>query len=190
MPEVIVAIFLFSLVMTIGMGSIITLLNANRKTQSIKSVMNNLNLALDSMTKVIAVGKDYHCGGSGNLNTPLDCQNGATQMTFESNEDLYPLGNPDGLPDHITYSLQSDSFGGYIERKIDGGSATRMTAPEIDITKMRFFVLGTAPFGGGLDNEQPKVVILIEGATKMAAQDAGSSFQIQAMTSQRIPDNL
>lgn len=183
--ELIVALFLFSLVMTISVGSIIQLLDANRKTQSLKSVMNNLNLALDSMTKAIAVGRDYDCGVIADGVT--DCEiPGDNQINFESNEDL----SGDGILDTITYSFRVDAEGkGYLARAMDGGTPIRMTAPEIDITNLTFVVTGTAPFDSG-DRQQPKVWISIQGMTREDPRGTGSTFRVQTAISQRIPDNL
>lgn len=185
--ELIVAIFIFSLVMAISIGSIITLLDANRKTQALKSVLNNLNIALDTMTKTMAVGKDYDCGTIGGAkDCPLGITSGDNQMTFESNEDL---NSTPGL-DLITYSLQTDASGGYIERKIDSLSPTRMTAPEINVTKLKFFVSGTAPFNCGSDTEQPKVAIWVQGQTRTLPRVDKTKFNVQTIVSQRIADNF
>lgn len=185
--ELIVALFIFSLVMTISIGSIVNLLDANRKTQSLKSVMNNLNLVLDTMTKAIAVGSKYHCGPAG---APDNCPVGDTQMTFESNEDIDGDGNFD---DKVTYALNTDIPGKYyIERILDSeiSTRTRMTAPEIDITGLTFVVSGAIPYQGGSDLEQPKVIILVEGTTKPTPRNTQSPFHIQTVVTQRLPDNL
>jgi type II secretory pathway pseudopilin PulG len=182
LPELMVAIFLFSLVVTISVGSIITLLNSNKKTQSLKSVMNNLNLALDSMSKAITVGDQYDCGTAGGA---TNCGSGETAFRFRSNEDL----NTNGSLDTIRYRRRTDTSGGYIARTIDSGPEVRMTAPEIDVTSLRFFVSGTEPSFASGDRIQPRVIILIEGTTKVVPQGTQSAFQVQTVVSQRLPDN-
>lgn len=191
LAELIVAIFLFSLFATVSIGSVINLLDANRKTHSLKSITNNLNQALDSMTKEMAVGKRYACGSGA---TPLDCPfpGGGTSITFLSNEDM----NGDGtLNDAITYRfVPADTeagTNGYIEREIstlNGGHAVRMTAHEVNITDMVFFVTGTTPFTSS-DTYQPKVVIWIDGTTTDAPRGTDSSFHIQTSVTQRVPDD-
>ena len=59
LAELIVAIFIFTIVMVVSMGAIVSLIDANRKTQSLKSVMNNLNIAVDLMSRTIIVGTNY-----------------------------------------------------------------------------------------------------------------------------------
>jgi type II secretory pathway pseudopilin PulG len=193
LAELIVAVFLFSLFATVSIGSIINLLDANRKTQSLKSITNNLNQVLDSMTKELAVGKDYDCGYVGG---PTDCPfpTGGSSITFLSNEDT----NGDGVINDllITYRFNAPDpetgDGGYIEREINpisGGPAIRMTAKEVNITKLVFFVNGTAPFTLP-DTYQPKVTIFIDGTTKTAPRGSDSSFHIQTSVTQRIPDDI
>lgn len=41
--EMIVAIFVFSVVMVISTGALVSIIGANRKAQSVKSVMNNVD---------------------------------------------------------------------------------------------------------------------------------------------------
>lgn len=57
--EMIVAIFIFSIVVTIASGAMLSMINANRKAQALKTVMNNVNLALDSMSRDIRFGTNY-----------------------------------------------------------------------------------------------------------------------------------
>ena len=82
----IVAVGLFSLVMLVSVGALLSLTGANRKAQALQSVMNNLNIALDGMVRSIRMGSDYHCGagvfiGTGNLD---DCSsNGGTRFVFK-----------------------------------------------------------------------------------------------------------
>jgi type II secretory pathway pseudopilin PulG len=55
----IVAIFIFSIVVTIASGAMLSMISANRKAQALKTVMNNVNLALDSMSRDIRFGTNY-----------------------------------------------------------------------------------------------------------------------------------
>jgi len=57
--EMIVAIFIFSIVVTIASGAMLSMINANRKAQALKTVMNNMNLALDSMSRDVRFGTAY-----------------------------------------------------------------------------------------------------------------------------------
>ena len=63
--EIMVAVAIFSVVMLVAVGSLIALIDANRKAQAIKSVMNNLNFAVESMVRNARVGTDFHCESDG-----------------------------------------------------------------------------------------------------------------------------
>lgn len=193
--ELIVALFIFSLFVTISIGSIISLLDANRKTQSLKSVMNNLNLALDNMTRDIAVGREYDCGFPGGATDCSFSTGGDRMISFLSNEDL----NNDGeMNDRITYEFAPagpENPVGYIHKSISTafmGEPVRMTSYEVNITNVNFFVDGTAPFNENPphDINQPRVVIWIDGVTETAPRGTASSFHVQTSVTQRVPDNI
>lgn len=54
--EMIVSVGLFSIVMVIMLGAVLTIVDVNRKSQTLTTVMNNLNFALESMTRTIKTG--------------------------------------------------------------------------------------------------------------------------------------
>lgn len=199
MVELIVALFVFSLAISISIGSILTALSANRKAQSLKSVMNNLNLALDSLTKNLAVGQKYHCGPddfSYPYTEPVDCfsnpsnpnwQEGyGTEITFEFPEDLDESCPPTCDPDIVTYRYV-DADPGYISRSVNFSGETRVTSPEVDITDAKFYVSGTPVFGNESPERQPKVYITIKGVAS-AGPNTTTLFNLQTLVTQRIPD--
>jgi len=53
--EMLVAVSLFVFVMLIGVGVLLSIIDANRKARALSSVMNNLNFALESMSRNIRV---------------------------------------------------------------------------------------------------------------------------------------
>ena len=60
--EMMVSIALFAIVMVMSMGAILSIVAANKKAQALNSVMTNLNFAVDSMSRDIKTGYNYHCG--------------------------------------------------------------------------------------------------------------------------------
>src|SRR3989338_687085 len=85
--ELMTALSIFIIVMTISMGSIIGIFDANRKSRSLKTVLNNLNLAVESMSREMRFGKNYHCG-SGTVTDPQDCPAGDTLISFLSSNNI------------------------------------------------------------------------------------------------------
>ena len=148
------------------MGSIIGIFDANRKSRSLKTVLNNLNLAVESMSKEMRFGKNYHCG-SGTITEPQNCPSGGTLMSFLSSDDL-----------QITYRLNGTT----IEKKTENEIYLPVTGPEIIIEDLTFFTLGA----GTGDLLQPKVIIKIKGHS--GASKGRSDFTLQTLVSQRQLD--
>lgn len=151
-----------------SMGSILGIFEANRKSRSMKTVMSNLNLALESMSKEMRYGHTYHCGAAGTLSAPLSCPGGDNFIAFimsDANSMYYRLNN------------------GAIERYLGGsGGFVPITAPEVTIETLTFYVTGT----GTGNTLQPKVNILVRG--RAGAGGEQSSFTLQTLVSQRKLD--
>src|SRR4051812_37401392 len=83
--EMLVAIALFSIVMVVAVGTLLSLAAANKKAQALQSVMNNLNISLDGMVRSLRMGTSFQCllknpGPPGN-----DCKNGGREIAFTCN---------------------------------------------------------------------------------------------------------
>lgn len=168
--ELLTAVSVFLVIMTISMGSIIGLFDTNRKSQSMKTVMDNLNFAVESMSREMRFGRNYHCGSGGTPTVPLNCPNpGDSQVSFLSSDGLV-----------ITYKLN----GTQIEKQVGlSGDFIAVTAPEVVIENLTFYVIG-APVGDGF---QPKTLITIRGKAG-AKSNTTSEFSVQALVSQRALD--
>lgn len=165
--ELMTALSIFAIIMTISMGSIVGIFDANRKSRSQRTVMANLNLAVESMSKEMRYGRTYHCGTTGNEESPQNCASGNSYISFLSSED-----------EQVTYRLS----GSALERKVDNGNFAAVTAPEIILDTFSFYVTGA----GTGDGIQPKVFIVIKGHA--GTGKARSDFAIQTLVSQRALD--
>lgn len=165
--ELLTALSIFTVVMVISMGSILGVFDANRKSRSLKTVVTNLNLAMENMSKEIKFGDTYHCG-SGNLAAPQNCASGGSQLSFLDSEG-----------ERITYSLSS----GAIVREVGGSNdILYLTAPDATIDSLSFYVLGA-----GTDNSlQPKVIIKIKA--HVGTDKSRTDFTLQTLVSQRELD--
>lgn len=173
--ELLVSLALFTVVVVISTGTLLALVDANRQAQSVKSVVNNLNFALDGMTRTLRTGYTYHCDTTGfdwdaGLLTPNDCSGGNEFIGFI-----------DDHGDVVAYRYNSSN--NQIERNIDDNGWLALTAAEVNITEMLFYVTG-APLADGL---QPTVTISIRGT---AGSDAPTQtdLNIQTTVTQRILD--
>jgi prepilin-type N-terminal cleavage/methylation domain-containing protein len=59
--EMVVSLGIFAVVAVVAVGALLKITDANKKSQSMKTAINNLNFALESMSREMRVGTDYHC---------------------------------------------------------------------------------------------------------------------------------
>ena len=183
--EVLVSVSIFAMVMLIATGSVFSIVAANKKTHAIKSVMTNLNFALESMMREIRLGSRYACGQSIPLDTAADCQSGASVFRFKANRDVGNSDAPgayntDDIYDQIEYSI----LNGQIIKKVydaSGNTNFAITAAEVHVTSLMFYVTGAMTVG------QPKVVITVQGYS--GSNDTQSQFDIETTVSQRAIDS-
>jgi type II secretory pathway pseudopilin PulG len=195
--ELVVAIFIFAIVMTVSVGALITGLDTNKKTQSLKSVLNNLNVVLDTMSKTLAVGRYYRCddfAGIPEAENPLtqDCANGGDQITFLFNEDYNGNGEIDDVINY-RFVMDPENNNGYIARTMyssSGGetSEIRMTAPEVKITDAQFIVTGSGTQIQTGNSNQPRVLIVVKGYAEAGNRATPTEFNLQTVVSQLVPD--
>ncbi|MDB5254034.1 MAG: seg [Parcubacteria group bacterium] len=180
--EMMTAVSIFLVVMTISMGAIIGVFEANRKSESLKIVMDNLNQSLEAASREIRFGKTYHCETNSvalNINNsfdiPQNCSGGGKLVAFRNT-----------AGELTTYRVKDL----VLEKSIDGGPYIMLTAPEIriDSTGMNFYVTGAEPVSSG-DYLQPRVLIKLRGRAGFAGTSARVDFSVQTTVSQRMLDN-
>lgn len=109
--EMLVALVLFSFVMLAAVGSLVAIIEANRKARNQKVVMNNLNAAVENMSRTIRLGSEY---------TVTDPQT----VSFTSKNGLQTI-----------YTLDA----GRIWRSEDGGTTyLPLTSTNVDIQNLTF----------------------------------------------------
>ena len=125
---------------------------------------------MEGMTRTIRVGTDYQC------QVPDCATQGSTRIEFEESG-----GDPNDSGDNILYQLN----GNQIERSSNGGATfVSVTAPEVVVESLRFYVDGAGPTP---DQEQPSVLIVVNGRAGISDR-AQTDFSIQTFVSQRLPD--
>ncbi len=181
--EMMVAVSIFAIVMMIGVGALLALIDTNKRAQAINSVMNNVNAAVESMSRSIRVGTTYHCHTGAatpfpsTLSTTQDCTDGGGVLfAFEK-----PSGDRDDDGDQVVYRIN----GTQIERNLFSGVADKwvaMTAPEVSIDSLEFYVLGS----DSSDSIQPRVVMVIQGSANVPG--GVTNFSVQSSVTQRLID--
>jgi prepilin-type N-terminal cleavage/methylation domain-containing protein len=204
--EMLVSIALFAIVMVVCVGALLSLVGANKKAQALESVMNNLNISLDDMARSIREGTNfngqqvYNGQSAGCITGPgagKDCignSNGGTHTfsfapfgtnTSGSFNYTYYIYAPNGSFNCVT----SSGTGGCIVRAeysstLGGYVVAPLTAPEVSITSMEFYVIGTVTG----DTTQPRVIITIDGIAGGGSVKTQTTFHLQATAVQRALD--
>lgn len=182
--EMIVSMSIFTVIMLMIVGALISLDNAARKARAVRLVTDNLSAAVDSMSRNIRMGSTFHCGcevTAAAYATPKDCSftdnlgNGGDEcFAFEGQK-----GDSADPSDQIVYQLS----GSRIQRSVDGGSTfLDLTAPELNITGLDFFV-----YGSTVNQDQPVVTMLLQGIAGVTAKDE-TNFNLQTTISGRTPN--
>lgn len=181
--EVMVSLALFTIVVMISLSSLTAMVNANQKAQALKSVLNNLNFALENMERSIRVGRRYHCEldpdpsipySPAVLGVPQDCINGKL-IAFESSK-----GSSADINDQVAYRLMGEQ----IEISKDSAATwLPLTSGRVTVESLSFTVEGS----NFTDGSQPLVIITLKVSTGPSAKTF-TTLSIQTSASQRVPD--
>jgi len=162
--ELIVALGVFMVVMTMTLSAFLNIMDIQKKTEAFRKVNDNLNFAMEAMMREIREGKSY-------------CPSGCTD------DKTFSFVNKDG--DTVKYEW--DETGKYIKRKKSTDEPLRMTSDGIKITRLSFFVSGEETYPSG-DRQQPLVTISIGGESG-EKEKLKSKLNLQATVSQRKLDS-
>lgn len=169
--ELLVSIALFSVVLTISLGAIITIADSNKKARSLMSVTNNLNFAVDSMVRSFKAGdKDVYFVS---LSSP-GC--------FNTDEIIYADTNSDFDRRNVEYCFKDVGGKGKITKKIslnnsDDNPPVDLTSSDVDIDFASFT-------DSSVEGGQPLLTIRLKGTVKIS-EKVSSNFSVQTAVSQR-----
>lgn len=179
--EMLVAVAIFTLIASFALGAVVSIFDANRRARSSKTVVDNLNLAIENMARTVRFGNNYHCDASDSpLSNPDDCNDntpatGGSEflaVQFKGSTVVYRLCGT------AIYKSDTGNTG------CSGADTGPITSADTTIERLRFYVFGTQ------DNPsvtQPYVVAVIKGyvGNKPTVQ---SKFSIETTMSQRELD--
>lgn len=177
--ELMVATSIFVVIMLASMGSLFTLLDASKNSRALRTAMDNVNFAMESMTRSIRMGTNYYCvtyptsiGSADYLTEGRNCPSGGTAVSF--------------LPQTVTtyrvgyqWKPRDDAQGTYTLQRCDINSCVDIISPDVNIEQLKFFVKGSQSG----DNIQASVYIIMRGTVTIKGVD--TSFALQTMASQR-----
>ena len=161
--EMLVAVAIFMMVVTVAMSALMSIINANRKARAIQSVVSNVNFVIESISRDIRMGSDYN---NGTDNTTIN-------YISPSGDRVYYRFTPPDLVNKVNGFLSKctescDNF---------PVNYSQMTSPEVNILNLAFYAIKDG-------NVQPKVIITMEGEAG-SIMNAKSKFSLQTTASQR-----
>ena len=189
--EIMVSITIFSIIMTVGMAAVVSILNTYGVSKKEKQVYESLNYSIESMTREMRLGGDFYGGALSTCSTPLS--NTSTCSSRHSSNDASPTSDSGSFGfesaenrGYIVYYVENETLFakryGATNSRLNGIQA--LTDPDqVEITKLRFSVFGTAPRSAS-NYKQPLVWLQIQAKAK--GQDRIST--IQTFISQRTLD--
>jgi prepilin-type N-terminal cleavage/methylation domain-containing protein len=163
--ELIIAVGLFAVVMTLASGAYIIMIDLTRQAQNKATGIDNLSFALETMTRNIRTGTNYNCGGLG------DCVSGASSFSFTDSNGV-----------DVTYRLSGTTI-----QQNKGGTQSILTEPSVVVSSFMFYVSGTVPLSAG-NYSQPHVTIIVSGSVSSGPGKALQSFSVETGATMRGSD--
>ncbi|MFA6355036.1 MAG: type II secretion system protein [Candidatus Paceibacterota bacterium] len=181
--ELMIATTLFTIIMMMGVGALVVSSNAAKVSQKLRIAVDNVNFAMESMTRELRMGTHYQCETIAvNLNivSDDDCHLGEASGNIIA---FTPQQTP-GAPTRVSYQLVSRANGTKSLQRCEKGvtPCPEIVSDDVDINELKFYVKGADETTTGV---QPSVIILIKGIVTVKNKNISKSFTLQTMTSQR-----
>lgn len=192
--ELMVSLAVFSIVMTISVGTLLVMVDLNAKAQALYSATTNLSFALDSMSREIRTGYHYNCAASNgapeqqppNENLTNDC----SRSELPSNRNLIAFIREEN-GEQMAYRLNADAWGpgkGSIEQN-DGSGWMAITARDVVVQAFELIVANSDTLEASGDEVQPVINLKVRGYVENGL-DTETDFFIQTRITQRRLDIL
>jgi hypothetical protein len=167
-------------------SALVTILDANRKAQSVSTSINNAFFAFENLTRLLRTGLYYHCGDDGGSKTTNrmlvnDCASSPPVSTDGESA----ISFIDDRSKLVRIWLDSSSGTGVVMEQVDTETPYGLTSADFDVSKLMFYVSGSVP--GVADGKQPKTTIVLEGITNAGTPEK-SELHLQSTVTQRTID--
>jgi prepilin-type N-terminal cleavage/methylation domain-containing protein len=169
--ELMVASSVFAVIMVVSVGALIVTLNTAKRAKALRMTMDNVNFAMESMSKSLRMGTNYTCVSSGTIDVssdplPRDCNNGSFISFIPQNKDH-------------TYRVGYQLINGILNRYDNSSIPVPIISNDVKLDTLNFTVKGSDPN----DGRQASVYIIMKGT--IMVKGVPNSFAIQTMASQR-----
>ncbi len=171
--EMVVAIGLFSIIVTAAIGITISVANAQIKAGNIQDILDNIRFSLELITKELRTGNTYVASSI--------CSPGAEISFINSNGQprIYYLYGPTKIIMRATETI--------LVADCDGSTAksSPFTSEEVIVENLSFQVRGAT---SGPDDGQPWILINLRVKSTSPKYELDSSMNLQTVVTQRLRD--
>ncbi len=158
--EVMVSVTIFTIIITIGIGSLLTVNKTLQKTRAQRQTIDSFSYVVDTMTRRLRTGTNY-------------TSNSLESITFNEQDNEDELGN--GTGSVVTFRRTEVVEGkGVIEMIVNDGVPITLTPPEINVTDFTVSLYNSG---------QPMVQLSLRGEITDREQD--TIIALQTIVSQR-----
>ncbi len=175
--EIMVSVAIFSIVVTMGMASLLTVMDSYRYAEKKKKVYDTLDYVVENMTRELRLGENYYFRADENRSGSVNDGSGYIEKNgyiigFDASDErgymIYLLDNAE------LYREDYDGEGNVIRHKLTDND-------QVVVRSVRVMVANTDPD----DLKQPLVWFQIEGEVP---GDEEHPFTVQSLVSQRVLD--
>lgn len=187
--ELLVSLSVFSIVMTISIGTILIMIDINAKAQALFTSTTNVSFALDNITREIRTGYHYYCSNSISDNNPYVRIGEDAVRECTSGRFIYLTRGKDGVRTGYDLYETAEGIGSLRQWSQDHNNWIQLTSPaDIDIDAFTVSVTGVQTGEDG-DDTQPAVHIYIRGKLNNGL-DVATDFELETTVVQRRLDIL
>ena len=185
--ETLVAVALFSVVISIAIAGLALITDANRRAEAARRIIDNLDFVVEDMVRTVRQGNRYHCGllseyddevaaGQNGIGNARDCIEGE-YLAFEASG-----GDITDSSDQVVFRFND----GAIEKTTDpiNGTFVQVSDPLIEIQNLKFYVVGSL----SNDVTPSRVILVLKAATGRENFIDRTVFNIQTTITQRATD--
>jgi prepilin-type N-terminal cleavage/methylation domain-containing protein len=155
--ELLVSIGLFSVITSIAVGGFASILRSERQAAGLLAANSNVSLSIEQMAREIRTGYNF-CTLRSCLLSELNFRNARGE--------------------DVSYRLE----GGAVERRVNAGVYQKITADNVDVKYLKFYIQGREAG----DGEQPRVTIAI-GVSSKEPGLSGNIANLETTVSARLP---
>lgn len=175
--ELMVSMSIFMIVVLMALGALLIISGNAKKSRALHQSIDNVNFAMENMTREFRTGTNYDCISTGSIVLPAsvtaDCTDGIavafTPQEHSSSDAMYFF-------DDLEHSLKKCTSSG------SSTSCINITSSDVSVDNVKFFVKGTDLPSVG-EYTQPSIYMIVKGHVTSGTDQ--QDFSLQTMASQR-----